>query len=172
MRNSKKVSSAISKNCKQCGSFVNKQGTAYITPSLTVDIAVVRHRGSDAQVLLIKRKNQPFKNHLAFPGGFVDYGEDPKTACIRELEEETTMKADNPILINVYGSPKRDPRKHIVSLFYNVDEAGIIQEPTGKDDASDARFYRIAELLENSGTMAFDHFELLKDLISFRKILV
>lgn len=162
-----KMTKDISKNCNKCGSFINKKGKAYITPALTVDSAVVRNHGKDQQVLLIKRKNHPFAGCLAFPGGFVDYGEDPKNACKRELEEETTLKGENPILINVYGNPSRDPRKHIISLFYYIEEKDDEKEPKGKDDAVEATFYPIHELTENKDKFAFDHFALLQDLISF-----
>ncbi len=39
-------------------------------------------------LLLITRGKPPYEGHLAFPGGFVDYGEDPEVACLRELKEE------------------------------------------------------------------------------------
>lgn len=40
---------------------------------------------------MIKRLRDPFKDHLAFPGGFVDYNEDPKEGCLRELKEECNL---------------------------------------------------------------------------------
>ena len=72
--------------------------------------------------MLIERKNDPFKGMLAFPGGFVDYGECPKTACLRELEEECCVKgnAESIELITVAGDPNRDPRQHVVSVVYAV----------------------------------------------------
>ena len=57
------------------------------TPLLTVDCVVFYSKS----VLLIKRKNSPFKNHLALPGGFVDIGETVESACLRELNEETNF---------------------------------------------------------------------------------
>ena len=93
------------KKCDACGAFVNKAGKAYLQPSLTVDAAIVRGSKEERQVLLIKRKNDPYKGHLAFPGGFVDYGEDPTLGVLRELKEETTLKAKNPVLIGAYGNP-------------------------------------------------------------------
>jgi 8-oxo-dGTP diphosphatase len=41
---------------------------------------------------LITRGGDPFKGHYAFPGGFVEYGEDPENACIRELREECNIE--------------------------------------------------------------------------------
>ena len=45
---------------------------------------------------MIRRKNDPFKGFLAFPGGFIDEGEDPKDACLRELKEECGILGKNP----------------------------------------------------------------------------
>ena len=59
---------------------------------------------------------------MAFPGGFVDYGEDPKDACLRELEEECSVKGikESLKLVTVAGAPGRDPRSHTVSIVYSV----------------------------------------------------
>ena len=69
---------------------------------------------------MITRGRDPFKGCYAFPGGFVDYGEDPEDACIRELQEECGIKGYQPELICVAGKPDRDPRKHVVSIVYHV----------------------------------------------------
>ena len=61
----------------------------YRNPALAVDAAV--RRGNE--VLLIQRGNEPWKGAWALPGGFVDYGEDPRDAVLRELEEETGVPA-------------------------------------------------------------------------------
>jgi len=37
--------------------------------------------------LLVRRGHNPDKGKWVFPGGFVDYNEDPEDACIRELLE-------------------------------------------------------------------------------------
>ena len=72
-------------------------------------------------VLLITRGRDPFKGCHAFPGGFVDEGEDPKGAVLRELKEECCVDGTKPELITVAGDPKRDPRCHVVSIVYAVD---------------------------------------------------
>ena len=89
--------------------------------------------------MLINRKNDPFKGSLALPGGFVDYGEDPGEAALRELKEECNLKGHSANFITVRGHPKRDPRKHIVSLVYQIDIANSeLDHLKPMDDASDA----------------------------------
>ena len=77
---------------------------------------------SKIDILLITRGRDPFKGHYAFPGGFVDYGEDPEVACVRELKEECCIEGKGtPELICVAGNPNRDPRQHTVSVVYHVE---------------------------------------------------
>ena len=62
--------------CDDCGQWPQ--------PSLAVDAIAIR----GDEVLLIRRGSEPWKGMLAFPGGFVEAGEDPEVAVIRELKEE------------------------------------------------------------------------------------
>ena len=93
----------------------------YKVPNLTVD-AIVTKCGTDSkhQILLITRGRPPFLGCYAFPGGFVDYGEDPKHAVVRELKEECSIEGVEPELITVAGAADRDPRKHVVTIAYHV----------------------------------------------------
>ena len=59
----------------------------WLNPSLAADSAV--RRGES--VLLIQRKHPPMAGAWALPGGFVDAGEDPENAALRELREETGL---------------------------------------------------------------------------------
>jgi 8-oxo-dGTP diphosphatase len=111
-------------------------------PNVATDAIVVRPSGpSSHQILLITRGRDPFKGALAFPGGFVDYNEDPEVACLRELEEECGIKGKSVELVTVAGNPKRDPRKHIISIAYHVQLADFTQEPKAGDDAASAKWY-------------------------------
>lgn len=123
-------------------------------PSLTVDCVVF-----DAQdrLLLIRRKNEPFKGHYALPGGFVDIGETVETAARRELREETSVEAGAIKLVGVYSDPNRDPRRHTVSaVFLALDYVGA---PAAGDDAATAEF--VADWQTQS--LAFDHDQVVRD---------
>ena len=133
----------------------------YKTPSLTVDAIVKKGQ----QLLLIKRKNPPFQNYWAFPGGFVDYNENPLKSVLRELLEETSLIGKNPKLINIYGDPKRDPRKHIITIAYSVDVTDF-SKMKAMDDAKDCKFFDIKELKENLDIFAFDHKEIFLEYIN------
>lgn len=128
------------------------------TPLLTVDCALFDER---RRVLLITRKNAPFKGCLALPGGFVEVGEQTEDACRRELVEETSLTAGELRLLGVYSDPARDPRGHTCSIVY----AGISPsiDVQGGDDAADAEW--IADWREHE--LAFDHWEILEDAEKF-----
>jgi ADP-ribose pyrophosphatase YjhB (NUDIX family) len=131
----------------------------YRNPALAVDAAV--RRGDS--VLLIQRGNEPWKGAWALPGGFVDYGEDPFDAVLRELEEETGLIGQVTGLLAVRGDPNRDPRKHVVSIVYTVDADG---EPVGGDDAADARFFPISQVLNGGLDIAGDHADILREWLA------
>jgi 8-oxo-dGTP diphosphatase len=129
------------------------------SPKLTVDGLLIKNK----EILLIKRKNQPFKGKWALPGGFVEYGEKTEKAVIREVFEETGLKTKIKDLVGVYSDPNRDPRGHTVSVVYLLDHhEGSIKSG---DDASDARFFDLKDLPE----LSFDHEQIIKDVIGSRK---
>ncbi len=129
----------------------------YKNPSVAVDAIVSFNK----RILLIKRLKEPFKDRWAFPGGFVDYGESPLNAVIRELQEETSLQGHSPKLVGVFGEPNRDPRQHVISIAYavSVDEVGNLK---AADDAKEARFFEVADLIGNPNLLAFDHDTILR----------
>ena len=61
----------------------------YKIPSITTDIFIF---DENLNFILIKRKNDPYKDYWALPGGFVEYGESVETAAVREAKEETSIE--------------------------------------------------------------------------------
>lgn len=126
---------------------------AYISKIfVTVDVLIVRPFEMEQQILLIKRKNDPFKDCWALPGGFVDENEDLEQAAIRELVEETQVKVSHLEQIGAFGKPDRDPRGHMVSIAY----FGKVATNTiviAADDAKEIGWFSITNL----PSLAFDH---------------
>ena len=123
-------------------------------PSIAVDGVLIKN----GKILLIKRKNEPFKGKWALPGGFVEYGEKVEDAVLREFQEEVGIKAKIKKLLGVYSDPKRDPRGHVISVVFLLEAEG---EPKAGDDAADAKFFSLDEL----PPLAFDHEKIIKDAI-------
>jgi 8-oxo-dGTP diphosphatase len=59
----------------------------YPKPSVTTDCIIIKNIGKP-ELLLIKRKHDPFQGSWALPGGFVEIDEDLEPGAKREIEEE------------------------------------------------------------------------------------
>ena len=133
--------------------------TEYKKPSVTVDAIIV----VNGAILLIKRKNEPFKGQWAFPGGFVDYGESAEDAVVREVKEETGISIDSFKQFKTYSAPDRDPRGHTITIVYNVHDVELFSMiPEPGDDAVETRWFDMNNRLPK---LAFDHDEILNDYL-------
>jgi 8-oxo-dGTP diphosphatase len=120
---------------------------------LTVDAILLR--GND--IVLIRRKNEPYKNELALPGGFVERDETVEQAVVRETKEETGLDTEIVRLIGVYSDPGRDPRGPTVSVCYLVKAKG--GSLMAASDASDA----VLQGIDRIPALAFDHNRMIDD---------
>jgi 8-oxo-dGTP diphosphatase len=125
------------------------------TPALTTDCVIFDNAG---RVVLIRRKNEPFKGSYALPGGFVDIGETVEAACRREVQEEVGIELGDLSLIGVYSDPKRDPRGHTVSAAYLALLPRAVA-PRAGSDAEGAEW--VADWRKRA--LAFDHAKILDD---------
>jgi len=124
-----------------------------ITPLLTVDAVILMNDRKD--LVLIRRKNPPFQNFYALPGGFVEIGETVEDACIREVKEETNINVKIIKLIGVFSDPKRDPRGHTVTIAYLCEPISKKEEPKALDDAAALELIPLSKII--SLDLAFDH---------------
>lgn len=133
---------------------------------ITVDIVVFYKKRQKTFILLIKRKNDPFKDSWAFPGGFVDNNELVINAGKRELKEETglDLNIDAFQFLNYYDALDRDPRSRTVSFAF-LAETDEQKDVEGNDDAQDAKWFPLEKLPK----LAFDHSEILQDAINLIK---
>lgn len=130
----------------------------YPRPMICVDIVVLRKIEEQSEILLIKRLNEPFKDHWALPGGFIEMEEDLIVSAYRELEEETSITELKLVQLKTYGSPGRDPRGRTISVVFggylkNKDKA------EAGDDAKETQWFSINEL----PPLAFDHDLIVKE---------
>ncbi|EKB06957.1 hypothetical protein HMPREF9711_00267 [Myroides odoratimimus CCUG 3837] len=131
---------------------------------VTVDVVLFKKYLNISQILLIKRKNEPFRDYWALPGGFVDENEDLEIAAIRELSEETSIDLNQLTQIKAYGKPFRDPRSHMVTVAF---WAEVSEEVNGEaaDDAKALQWFNIEDLPQ----LAFDHLDIITDAIDIYK---
>ena len=135
---------------------------------VTVDVAVFTRHARGLELLLVRRRNDPFAGEWALPGGFVDENEDLAPAAVRELEEETGIRLPEETPVNqlqAYGAPGRDPRGRTISIAF-VALADDLPEPEAGDDAAEARWWPAARLLgPDAPSYAFDHRTIVADAI-------
>lgn len=113
------------------------------------------------RVLLVKRRNEPYKDCWAFPGGFMEIDEDLETCARREVMEETGMALGEVFQFRSYSAVDRDPRERVITVVHFAIEA--LAEVKGSDDAAEARWFDIDNLPE----LAFDHRTIIHELFEF-----
>jgi ADP-ribose pyrophosphatase YjhB (NUDIX family) len=80
-----------------------------VTNGLTAAGVTGRSREQEDRVVLVRRAIEPGYGRWVFPGGYVDRGEPPAAAAIREAREECGLHVRLDRLINVYAYPNRAP---------------------------------------------------------------
>jgi thiamine-phosphate pyrophosphorylase len=111
------------------------------------------------EVLLVKRTVEPKAGQWCLPGGFVEMGEDPEHACLRELKEETGLEGE----IHQWAGniiSESPVYQWVIVMGYSI--KNVHGRLTAGDDCSEAVFF-------NPDTMppiAFrSHREILKNVI-------
>ncbi|KAJ8612834.1 hypothetical protein CTAYLR_002069 [Chrysophaeum taylorii] len=134
-------------------------GYAMCTPSLAIDLVI--ESGEDGVILVLRRDSGLY----ATMGGYVEVGESPRDAVRRELGEETGLDlVGEPTLLGVYGDPRRDRRRHTVSITYIARTRG---HPRAGSDVKSVEVVPFDELPRIS--LAFDHRTIIDDYIVWRQ---
>jgi len=131
----REVSGKVRRACPHCD-FVH-----FRNPGVGAAVLI---RDESGRVLLVRRA--PGATRVGFwsiPAGFVDYGEEIRSAARRELLEETGLEADIGELVYV-ASNFHDPAKLTVGVWF----VGTITggDLRAGDDADDVGYFALDEL--------------------------
>ena len=97
------------------------------------------------RLLLVKRSANPKKGHWCLPGGFMELGELPEQAALRELKEETGLTGKISRLLGV--TTNTSAQYHTVLMVgYLIKQ--FSGKPVAGDDASDLAFFSYDEMPE------------------------
>ena len=114
------------------------------TPKLAVNAAVFNEKG---EILLAKRTDNGL---WCIPGGHVDLGETLAQACLRELFEETGLKAEVVRLVGVYSDTKgslhiaQGPEWHTVRATFLCKATGGSLRPS--EETSEIKYFDPGQL--------------------------
>ncbi len=144
--------------------------------AVTVDNVILNITNrKDPKILLVKRKNYPYKGCWTLPGGFLDVSDiHGEQAASRELFEETNLSM-NVYQICTKTHCNRDPRERVISIAYGclITDKDIDKFPIkAKDDAVEAVWYSLKTLAKDYSltssivdVLAFDHNEIIIEAI-------
>ncbi|VAW75708.1 Nicotinamide-nucleotide adenylyltransferase, NadM family / ADP-ribose pyrophosphatase [hydrothermal vent metagenome] len=130
----------------------------YPHPAVTTDMVIFTIRDSQLSVLLIQRRDNPFKGLWALPGGFVHEDEDVDQCARRELEEETGLKDIYLEQLYTFGKPDRDPRERVISVAYFALLPSSPLKIRAASDASDVTWHEVSSI----PALGFDHNTIIK----------
>lgn len=141
--------------CIQCGAALASRGEGeqarkvcpscgwvyYPKPSPASAVAII----DDGQVVMVRRKYEPFAGQWTLPSGFLEFGEDPEGAAVREMKEELGVEVEITGLVDVLME-RGDPRGLALLVVYTG--RIVAGEPVADDDASEVRSFPLDALPE------------------------
>lgn len=120
---------------------------------VAVDAVVFGYSDNKLKILLIQQKFGSTTNKWALPGGFVKDTETLEQAVIRELNEETGVKANYLEQLYTFGAINRDERARVVAISYIALINPKNYSIKADTDAKDAKWFDIKDIPK----LAFDH---------------
>jgi 8-oxo-dGTP diphosphatase len=131
----------------------------YVPPILTIDGVIFQLLDNKLSVLLIKRRNEPFKNEYALPGGYNPQGETTTQALDRIIKTKAGINTNDLGLVEqlyTFDAVARDPRGHSVSVVY----MGLGRDIEYKNSSTTENpgFFPVSEL----PNVAYDHAAIIK----------
>ncbi len=121
----------------------------YKNPAVAADAALFAIDRKALNILLIRRRDYPYKGCWALPGGFVDVEEDLAAAVQRELFEETGICGVYLEQVFCLGKPERDPRQRVITVSFTGIADITPLSPSAGDDAAEAAWFVFSDYSED-----------------------
>ena len=129
-------------------------------PRVAADVAVFAFLDGAMNVLLVRRRYEPYESYWALPGGLLEPDETLEEAAERELREETGVTDTYMEQLATFSQVDRDPRGRVISCCYlALVDGGRVRLRPGSD-AREAAWRPLEALLretDESTVLAFDH---------------
>ena len=143
---------------------MNKDNPLYKNQGIHVLTSLFTVEDGKFKVLLIKRKNEPFKDKWILVGGACYNNETTDDAMKREMFEKTGLKNINFEFFNIFSRPDRSPLMRMLAVAYvgviDCKKVKILRETTKTKDADWFQIDRVPEL-------GYDHKEILEKSIEY-----
>ena len=114
--------------CPQCG-WIH-----FADPKVAAAVLVEK----DGRILLVRRVMQPFQGLWTLPAGFVDAGEDPAEAAVRECLEETGLTVRVTRVLDIIPGSEHERGADFVIVYHAEVVDGILNPA---DDADAAEWF-------------------------------
>lgn len=98
-------------------------------------------------VLLVKRKNYPFKGNWCLPGGFLKIDEELEESPLRILKKETNLDDIYLEQLYTFGGVDRDPRLRVINVAYM---ALIDKERLNKPLMTDSAWFTVVQNIQDN----------------------
>ena len=121
--------------------------------AIAVDVVLLTIQGGTLKVLLVKRRQPPYRGAWALPGGIVGGEESVDAAALRELQEETNIGTIYLEQLYTFGEPARDPRGRVITVAYYALVNWQRFELKARQRVSEAQWFAVTRL----PVLAFDH---------------
>ena len=142
---------------KKSNSLYKNQGIHVITAIFTVEQGVTK-------VLLVKRKNEPFKGDWILTGGALYNNEDLEDGARREIFEKTGIENIEIEQFKAFGKVDRSPVMRMVAVAYiGVIDSSRVKVLRETLSTSNADWFPIDKI----PGLGFDHEEILQDALLY-----
>ena len=142
---------------RKTNALYKNQGIHVITAIFTVELGVTK-------VLLVKRKNEPYKGDWILTGGALYNNEDLEAGAKREIFEKTGIKDIEIEQFKAFGDVNRSPVMRMVAVAYiGVIDSSRVKLIRETINTSNADWFPIDKI----PGLGFDHEEILKEALIY-----